>query len=277
MLSITGDVQSGNGSTVTLSGTAAPNSSITISDVAFPNVGHATVTAGAAGDFAHEFAQLENGDHTFVAVLADGSATSAPYSVEVATASPPAVQAAATVALNVPAVDASSIKLTAFGLATATALDVSVNVSGNVQGVSASVNGQSSSLVKSSGTGATAAATSTLYSGTVLLPEHVSLSGQTITLTATGPGGKTASATAPLSSVPLTQVPGSSSLSNADLYGVFKGIAIVFGLIFAIFLIGDLIHSIKNRALTAADIIKSSHIALLLIAVGTMVLINWWH
>lgn len=266
-VALVSDDQTGNGSNVVLGGTATPNSSIIVSDTAFPNVGHVEVTSGASGSFAHEFTNLANGTHVFVAVLADGSATSAPYSVDVSTSVPAAVQAAATAALNAPTVNAQSLHLTAFALGTGTALDVSVNVGGNVVSVSASVNGQSASLA-----GGPAS-----YSGTVLLPEHTGLAGQSIVVTATGADGKTGSASAPLDSVPVQQTASTGGVGNADLYGVFKGIAVLFGIIFAIFLIGDLIHSIKNRGMTAEDIIKGSHIAVLLIAVGTMLLVSWWH
>ncbi len=203
----------------------------------------------------------------FVAVLADGSATSAPYSVDVSTSVPPAVQAATTAALNAPSVDAQSMKLAAYALGTGTALDVSVNVGGDVASVSATVNGQSASL----------SGEPTSYSGTLLLPEHTGLAGQSIVVTATAPNGKSSSASTPLGSIPIQQTSSAGGLSNADLYGVFKGIAVVFGTVFAIFLIGDFIHSIKNRGMTAEDIVKGSHIAVLLIAVGTMLLVSWWH
>ena len=172
-----------------------------------------------------------------------------------------------------PSVDIQSLQLRATALPSSTALDVSISAASDVQAITASVSGQSVTLLPMA---APATATTTTYEGTILLAPHESFAGQSLVLAATDALGRQASAAVPLGSVPIQKVPGAAG-SGADLYGIFRDVACAFAVLFALFLIGDLVHSLRNRKMTADDIVRASHVAVLVIAVGTMLAVSWWH
>ena len=265
-ISINGiDVAAGS-DTAVLKGQTQANESVTISDTAQPDTGHVGVTSSSDGSFTYKFTTLQDGTHTFIAVLADGSATSAPYTITVSAAGTVVVVAA-------PRFNPGGPALVATALPDSTTLDVSIPVTGNVSSVTAGIPGQSISLLR----GASQPDGSTVYSGTFTLDSHPNLGSDTLTLTASSTNGQQITAGFPLSSVPIQAATAAVKISNMDLYGTFKGIAIGFGVLFSLFLIGDLVSSIRKRKITAEDIIRASHLMVLLIAIGTMLAVSWWH
>jgi len=246
---------------IQLFGQTVPDVSVQISDLTQPRAVPVNVQTDNNGQFAYTVNSLPNGVHKFQAQTQTAGKTlsSNIYSVEILY-NPPVINQAGTV-------------VTAKIVNSKLDLHVTAPISGEVAGANAAINGQSASLAEGP---------NGIFSGDLVTDQYFDYQSQPLVLSAQNVHQNSASAAISLSKVALLS-PNPKSLTgnlaekarNADLYNVFKYVVIVFGSLFILFLLIDLLRYGKNKITGAFSAGNGS--ILILILIGTTLIASWWH
>ena len=246
---------------ILVSGNTIARVLVEVQDLGQPNIPPTDLHSDGAGYFSYTFNSLSNGRHQFRAqtLTADGKISSNIYKVQII--------------YNPPVIEAKNSSVDASIINQQLNLHVQTKIDGAVSIASASINGQSANLTQIS---------PGLFSGDLLLSQYFTYQTQSLVISAQNSHQNSSTINVDLAKVNLSspnpksvadQIP--EKVANPDLYNTFKYVVIIFGSLFILSLLLDLYHSGKNKI---TSLFKSGNsLMILLLLLGTMLVVNWWH
>jgi|GEM_PF-1837182 len=249
-----------------VSGKTVANTEILLFDLSQPNQPPASLQSDSGGQFNYSFDNLQNGKHQFRAQIQSPigqTINSNTYTVEIS--------------YNPPVINLADSSVSATIGNGQLDLHVEAEIAGQVTVANAAVNGVTSNLTPILGLNGSA-----VYVGEVLLNKYFNYQNTQLTVSAQNQHQNVATTAIPLSGVQLNSpnpksITGglSQKASQPDLYNVFKYIIIIFGGLFVLFLLIDLLRSGKKRL--PGSFTAGGGMLMILLLIGTIVAVSWWH